>query len=170
MDRSGPDVRRVLVAAVVPDTAQVVLREAISLATALGLDVVAVHVDASRVVTARHLDGTVDSTPVDSDSYEELGPRALDDLRRLVNETAQTDTTVTVLGVPGAPAEEIARLAERLNATLIVVGTRKPGLAHHVAEFFTGSVAVHLAHRQTRPVLVVPTRPGSFVQPAPWDS
>lgn len=159
-----------LIAAVVPDTAPVVLREATSLATALGLDVVAVHIDASRVVVARHPDGTVDSSPVDPDSYDELGPRALDNLRRLVDETAQTGTAVTLLGVPGAPAEEIARLAERLDARLIVVGTRKPGLAHHVAEFFTGSVAAHLAYRQARPVLVVPTRPGSFAQPAPWDS
>lgn len=165
--QGGP--RGVLVAAVVAETAPVVLRAAVGLATDLGVDVVAVHVDASRVVVARHPDGTVDSAPVDPDSYDDPEAPARDQLRRLVASAAGPGAAVTLVETVGNPATEIARLAERLDARMIVVGTREPGLAHHVAEFFTGSVAVHLAHRQSRPLLVVPMSPGSFEVPAPWE-
>jgi len=47
-------------------------------------------------------------------------------------------------------------LAEQVDARLLVVGTRKRGFGESIREFFTGSVAARLAHRQTRPILVVP--------------
>src|SRR5699024_4416580 len=56
----------------------------------------------------------------------------------------------------GDPALAIKQLANRLDAQLIVVGTRKRGLGESIREFFTGSVAARLAHRQHRSVLVVP--------------
>jgi hypothetical protein len=36
-------------------------------------------------------------------------------------------------------------------------------------EFFAGSVAVHLAHRQTRPVVVIPTSPVPQGAALPWE-
>lgn len=164
-----PRSRGVLVAAVVADTAPLVLREATDLAAALGTEVLAVHVDPSRRVVARHPDGTVDSVPIDPDADDQPDTRAADTLRQLVESRADSSATVTLVTTAGDPAEEIARLAEHVHARMIVVGTRKPGLAHHVAEFFTGSVAAQLAHQQPRPVLVIPTTPGSFKDPAPWD-
>ena len=47
-------------------------------------------------------------------------------------------------------------LADQLDARLLVVGTRKRGLGESIREFFTGSVAARLAHRQQRPILVIP--------------
>ena len=44
----------------------------------------------------------------------------------------------------------------QIDARLIVVGTRKRGFGESIREFFTGSVAARLAHRQHRPILVVP--------------
>jgi len=164
-----PRSRGVLVAAVVADTAPLVLREATALAAALGTDVLAVHVDPSRRVVARHPDGTVDSVPIDPDADDQPDTRAADALHRIVDTQAHSTAAVTLVTTAGDPAEEIARLAEHVHARMIVVGTRKPGLAHQVAEFFSGSVAAHLAHQQSRPVLVVPTHPGSFENPAPWD-
>ena len=37
-----------------------------------------------------------------------------------------------------------------------MVGTRRRGFGESVREFLTGSVAARLAHRQSRPILVVP--------------
>jgi nucleotide-binding universal stress UspA family protein len=56
----------------------------------------------------------------------------------------------------GDPALAIKHLAEQAQARLIVVGTRRRGFGESVREFFTGSVAARLAHRQSRPILVVP--------------
>ena len=56
----------------------------------------------------------------------------------------------------GDPAIAIKHLAEDVDAKLLVVGTRKRGIGESIREFFTGSVAARLAHRQHRPVLVVP--------------
>jgi nucleotide-binding universal stress UspA family protein len=39
---------------------------------------------------------------------------------------------------------------------MIIVGSRRGGLRSTMHEFFGGSVAAHLAHRQPRPVVVVP--------------
>jgi nucleotide-binding universal stress UspA family protein len=56
----------------------------------------------------------------------------------------------------GDPALALKHLAETVDARLLVVGTRKRGLGESIREFFTGSVAARLAHRQHRPILVVP--------------
>ena len=60
------------------------------------------------------------------------------------------------LQLAGDPALAIKELAEKIDASLIVVGTRDRGIGESIREFFTGSVAARLAHRQRRPVLVVP--------------
>jgi nucleotide-binding universal stress UspA family protein len=52
---------------------------------------------------------------------------------------------------------------------LIVVGTRHPGVRAGAREFFGGSVAVHLAHRQHRPVLVIPLAPTPHGTKLPWE-
>jgi hypothetical protein len=52
---------------------------------------------------------------------------------------------------------------------MIVVGSREAGLRGSVREFFAGSVALHLSHRQARPVVVVPLAPVSRAQALPWE-
>ena len=49
-----------------------------------------------------------------------------------------------------------ARLAVEVDARVIVVGSRHPGIIHRVEELFSKSVAASLITGQTRPVLVVP--------------
>ena len=51
----------------------------------------------------------------------------------------------------GDIGQALSRLAEVLDAEMIVVGSRRGGLRASVHDFFGGSVAVHLAHRQPRP-------------------
>lgn len=154
--RHSATARRVVLAAVVTTSAPVVLREATAVARAMTLDVVALHVDASRQVIARHPDGSVDSVPLDPDADDEPDPHELGVLRQLVDTVRDEECAVRLIEGAGNPAEEIALLAEHLEARMIVVGTREQGLAHGLAKLLTGSVAVHLAHHQYRPVLVVP--------------
>ncbi|GGC99060.1 hypothetical protein GCM10011512_27470 [Tersicoccus solisilvae] len=59
--------------------------------------------------------------------------------------------------LPGDPADALAAVASAVDAQLIVVGTADRSFRAGVREFVEGSVATHLAHRQSVPVLVVPT-------------
>ena len=56
----------------------------------------------------------------------------------------------------GDPAKALARVADDVDAALIVVGTHQAGFGHAVEEWLSGSVAVQLTRAQTRSVLVVP--------------
>lgn len=69
----------------------------------------------------------------------------------------------------GPPADALASLADTHDAALIVVGTRQATMRGAVGEFFNGSVAVQLTHRQHRPVLVIPADPTPAGHPLPWD-
>ena len=53
------------------------------------------------------------------------------------------------------------------DAELIVVGSRS-GVRASMREYFGGSVAVHLAHRQHRPVVIVPLA-ARAESPLPWE-
>lgn len=56
----------------------------------------------------------------------------------------------------GDPAKALARVADEVDAALIVVGTHQAGFGHAVEEWLSGSVAVQLTRLQRRSVLVVP--------------
>jgi nucleotide-binding universal stress UspA family protein len=97
----------------------------------------------------------VHSSPIDLSIAP--GVAELDEVR------AEAAAVLDSRGVPwtlrqlvGDPALAIKHLAERIDARMIVVGTRNRGIGESIREFFTGSVAARLAHRQHRPILVVP--------------
>jgi len=69
---------------------------------------------------------------------------------------AGSGLTWTARQLVGDPALAIKHLAGEVDAQLIVVGTRSRGIGESIREFFTGSVAARLSHRQSRPILVVP--------------
>ena len=144
-----------VIAGVVPGEPARVVREAARYAKVLGAPLLVVHVDVTRFVTYEDPDGYVHSAPIDMNIG---GGEA--DLTLVKNETAAAlegrDVSWTARQLVGDPAIAIKHLADELDARLIVVGTRKHGIGESIREFFTGSVAVRLAHRQHRPVLVVP--------------
>lgn len=79
--------------------------------------------------------------------------------------TAMIDEVATARGVTwhphaaaGGAAVTLSAVAEDQDALMIVVGTRE-GMRGSLREFFNGSVAVQLAHRQHRPLVVVPIDP-----------
>jgi nucleotide-binding universal stress UspA family protein len=80
------------------------------------------------------------------------------------------DITWSTRQLSGDPARALGQLAESLRATMIVVGTRDGTVRGTLQEFFAGSIAMNLAHRQNRPVVVIPLAPVSFDDAPEWGS
>ena len=63
----------------------------------------------------------------------------------------------------------LARVARESGATLIVIGSRRPGIGGWMNHLIGGSTAGHLAHTQPLPVTIVPLSPEQTTpqEPAP---
>ena len=139
----------------IPDQSSRVLKEGARYAKLLGVHLLVVHVDVTRFVTYEDPDGYVHSAPIDIDIAS--GEGALESVK--ASAAALLDGSGidwSVRQLVGDPAMAMKHLAEQVDARLLVVGTRRHGLGESIREFFTGSVAARLAHRQHRPILVVP--------------
>ena len=147
--------RGAVLAGVVPGLSPRVLKEAARYAKLLSAPLVVVHVDVTRFVTYEDPDGYVHSAPIDISVTA-----GENDLALVKAEAAKLldgyGVSWSVRQLVGDPALAMKHLAEQVDARLLVVGTRKRGLGESIREFFTGSVAARLAHRQHRPILVVP--------------
>lgn len=154
----------------VPGAPARVMIEAVEQAKLRGVHLLVTHVDVTRFVTYEDPDGYVHSAPLDLDGA--AGQRD--------GERVQAEAAVQLehAGVPwkfqqlvGDPALAMKQLADAVDACVIVVGTRDRGIGESIREFFTGSVAARLAHRQRHPILVVPrtrtdTTPSAGEEPA----
>jgi len=164
-DENPVPLRAVIVGAI-PDQPERVLKEAARYAHLFQAPLIVAHVDVTRFVTYEDPDGYVHTAPIDIDiAIGEVQLRAVRDAAASALEGTGVEWTVTQL--VGDPALAIKHLAEKSQARLIVVGTRRRGFGESVREFFTGSVAARLAHRQSRPILVVPLE-DPIPDAAPW--
>ena len=129
--------------------------EAARYAALFGTELIVAHVDVTRFVTYEDPDGFAHSAPIDltraaaSHELERVQAAAEEHL-------SATGVSWSIRTLVGDPAMALKGLADDLDAAVIVVGTRRRGFGETMREFFTGSVAARLAHRQHRPVLVVP--------------
>lgn len=160
---------RAVIAAVVPGQSPRVVQEAGRFAALSKVPLLVVHVDTTRFVSFEDPDGFVHAAAVDV-----AGAASRAALAEVEGEASTAlsgaDVTWSVRQLIGDPALAIIDLAEKVDASLLVVGTRKRGLGESIREFLTGSVAARLTHRQHRPVLVVPL--GETVPPGEeliWD-
>ncbi|MFF0911941.1 universal stress protein [Microbacterium enclense] len=146
---------RAVIAAVVPGQSPRVVQEAARYAALSGVPLLVVHVDTTRFVSFEDPDGYVHSATVDVAGA--AARAALADVEAAsARALSGSDAAWSVRQLIGDPALAIIDLAEKVDASLLVVGTRKRGLGESIREFLTGSVAARLTHRQHRPVLVVP--------------
>jgi len=144
-----------VIVAAVPGQSARVLREGAHFARLMQAPLVIVHVDMTRFVTYEDPDGYVHSAPIDIDVAP--GAAELEAVRQAAHDALDAKGVAWELRqLVGDPAIALKNLAERLDAKLLVVGTRDRGIGESIREFFTGSVAARLAHRQHRPILVVP--------------
>lgn len=160
----------VIVVAVEPGQPDTVLVHAATLARDLGAELVCAHVDMSRYPVEERADGSVSSAPFDPD-LPEFGEGQFDRMleEHIRDVLADSPVHYSLRELAGDPARALGHLADVVHARLIVVGTHRPGLRRGVRDFFNGSVAVHLAHRQHRPVLVVPLSPVTDDGDLPWE-
>ena len=146
-----------------------VLEQAAFFAGQLNAELVCAHVDSSRYVSEEKPDGTIVSRPIDPDLIdlreEVVDPNLKAEIAHALEGRA---AGWMVRALAGDPAEALAHLANELDALLIVVGTRKAGIRRGLHEFFDGSVGARLAHRQHRPVLIIPLSPVAFDSELPW--
>lgn len=150
-----PAVRGAVIVGVVPEQSARVVKEAARYARLLGAPLLIVHVDTTRFVTYEDPDGFVHSAPIDIN----VAPGEAELTQVRTEASAVLDghgVDWSVKQLVGDPALAIKHLADDIDAKLLVIGTRKRGLGDSIREFFTGSVAARLAHRQRRPILVVP--------------
>ncbi len=155
-DRSEAGAARgAVIVGAIPGQSPRVLIEAARYAELLQVHLLVVHVDVTRFVTYEDPDGYVHSAPIDIDMSS--GEGALADVTNAASDVLEGRAlTWSVRQLVGDPALAMKHLAEQVDARLLVIGTRRRGIGESIREFFTGSVAARLAHRQHRPILVVP--------------
>lgn len=129
-------------------------RRAASLVQSLGgslIELVCVWVDETAVSDSRGFTVSVDpDIAVSSDAY---GADVLAGLNRAM---ADVGLPWSALRGAGDPAAELGRVADQVEAAMIVVGARRSGLRGWTTNIVGGTVAGRLIHNQPRPVVVLP--------------
>jgi len=148
-----------LVVGVVPGQPALVVLTAARWAAVTGAHLHVAYADTARYVVEEHADGTVRHAALDPDTADDAWQRVERELREQVGTalaTAGSSVAWTLHYLAGRPDRALTHLARAVDAAAIVVGTRAPGTGARVRSLLEGSVAVHLAHHQHRPVLTVP--------------
>jgi nucleotide-binding universal stress UspA family protein len=161
--------RRILVG-VTYGQPDVVLRHAAHFARTFDAALVCAHVDPGRYVVEELPDGSVASLPLDPD-LPELKDTDFDQglVAQIRAAVADESIELSFRELAGDVAYALTRLADILDVAMIIVGSRRGGVRAGVKQFLTGSVAAHLAHRQARPVVVIPVAPVAEGKPLPWE-
>ncbi|BDZ64261.1 universal stress protein [Agromyces mangrovi Wang et al. 2018] len=161
---------RAIVAGIVPGQPSAVVRYAARLAATFGVPLECAYVDVSSYAISTNIDGSILAVPIDPDGATDAAEEtavAIEQYLRRELAGAGIDWRVHLLA--GNASRELERLADEVDAELIVVGTRERGVLAGLAEFLSGSIAAQLSHRQCRPVVVVPLQPATNGEALPWD-
>jgi nucleotide-binding universal stress UspA family protein len=146
-----------LVLGVLPGQHPHVLKTALDLALSLAAPLVCAYVDEASYL--------VEWDPAKETHRMSLHPGKADaDVAAVRNELrSQINDAIDVGGVDwtlrllaGDPARAIGRLADDIQASMIILGCPGSGLGHRISEALSGSVATWLIRHQNRPVLLVP--------------
>jgi nucleotide-binding universal stress UspA family protein len=161
--------RRILVG-VTYGQSDAVLRHAARFARTFDAALVCAHVDPGRYVVEELPDGSVASLPLDPD-LPELKDTDFDQglVAQVRAAVADDSIDLSFRELAGDVAYALTRLADILDVEMIIVGSRRGGVRAGFKQFLTGSVAAHLAHRQPRPVVVIPVAPVAEGKPLPWE-
>ncbi len=160
-----------IVVGVVPTMSDTLLYTAAEFAKRFNAELLCASVDASRYAIDAMADGTIVAVSINPDIVDDV-PEVFDPVLQaeIAATLDPTGVTWSTRALAGGPYQELSRLAEDTDAAMIIVGTREPGFLGGFREFLNGSVAAQLAHRQHRPVVVVPLRPVDNDGALPWHS
>ncbi|MFC0645517.1 universal stress protein [Cellulomonas phragmiteti] len=167
LDRMVDPAGQPLVVGVVPRQDPLVMRTAAAWGRAVGArQLHLAYVDPTRYVVQERPDGSVAHMSMDSDGLDDAWQRTRDELRAQAAEhLADQGVEWRVHYLAGRPDRALTHLARAVNASAIVVGSRSGRLR----ELLEGSIALHLAYHQHRPVLTVPLSVVDWKDPrAPW--
>ncbi|MFL6047419.1 MAG: universal stress protein [Propionibacteriaceae bacterium] len=154
---TGDEATNYIVVGVTPKQPLIVLRQAVGFAREFNARLVCANVEAGNYVVAEHPNGSVESRPIDPDQPDWNTAIFDGSLAARIRAIADKEgVRVEFRELAGDIAHALGRLAEVLNAEMIIVGSRRGGLRSTMHEVFGGSVAAHLAHRQPRPVVIIP--------------
>ncbi|ALE05446.1 hypothetical protein AL755_08095 [Arthrobacter sp. ERGS1:01] len=146
-----------------------VVAQAAHFAARFGSELVCAFVNQGRVAVSEGPDGSVASASLDpdftDDGEDQFDPRLAAGLEQVLDGMGVSWRTLVLAGEVSAA---LGRLADRLDASMIVVGTHERSVGGNLQEFFNRSVATHLAHRQNRPIVVIPARAPGLGSPMPW--
>lgn len=157
-----PDPQRpTIVVGVMPGQAAAVVRAAASIAAAMSASMVCVWSDAGRSLVARQVDGALVTTPLDPDRLDAGDDVPADEAlhEELAAELADHDGPWLLVYTVGEVARSLVEASREHSASMIVVGTHRPGLAGWMNHAIGGSVAGHLSHTQHLPVTIIPQDP-----------
>jgi nucleotide-binding universal stress UspA family protein len=146
----GPLFRRILCAADLTQASEQTLDVALSLATENDAQITLLHV--METLPGNTGAGLYFELPEMEPMRHELVAQARAGLRQAVPESARSFCEVTERVETGAPWREILRVAEQIDADLIVVGAHVRGA---MGRMLFGSTASHVVRRACCPVLVV---------------
>jgi nucleotide-binding universal stress UspA family protein len=156
-DRTGS--ARTVVVGILPEQPLWVVQVAADYAKAFDAELVCVAADPARYAYQELPDGTLLTSPVDP-GLAVPGPIVPEErLQEIGDLLAPRGVRWSMRELVGIASEALMEVAEQEDALMIVVGARSGGLRGALRSVFAGSVALRLAHRQYRPVVVVPTAP-----------
>jgi nucleotide-binding universal stress UspA family protein len=151
--------QRTVVVGILPEQPLWVVQVAGEYAKAFDAELVCVAADATRYAYQELPDGTLLTAPVDPD-VGAVEPMFSDERLAEIGEVlAPLGVAWSMRELVGIAADALMEVADDVNALMIVVGARPGGFAGALRRAISGSVALRLAHRQYRPVVVVPTHP-----------
>lgn len=155
----------VVVLGVTPRTPVEVIRTAVTFARPLAAEIVCGSVDESDYAMEATTDPVIlNRQPINSDLNHPAAPFDAALHATLSREFDEAGVRWKARALAGEAAHRLHLLAEELDAMAIIVGApASHGESLH--ERFVGSVATRLAHRQHRPVIVVPL-PGTLTYPS----
>lgn len=157
--RKGPLFRRILCAADLTQASPQTLDVALSLATENDAQITLLHVietlppgHAALGPSGRIVSGSIFMSPETSPLRNELVAQAREELRKAVPGPVRIFCEVTERVETGAPWREILRVAEEMEADLIVMGAHATGA---VGRMLFGSTASHVVRQAQCPVFVI---------------
>lgn len=158
-ERADAEVLGAVVAGLVPGQDPRVAQEAARMADRFGVPLVIATVDAGTYVSYDDPAGMMGGAAIDL-AITAAAADAAQVERESIAALVDTGVDWSMRRLAGEPSQALTELADAVQASLIVVGTRKPGFGETLREFLNGSVAARLSHRQQRSVLVVPSSDG----------
>ncbi len=159
-----------VIVGVAPGQPDAVVQQAAGFASHFAAELVCAWVDPGRYMVSEHPDGSMSTLSFDPDNTDLADEGFHPGLRvRLETLLEGRGLAWSTRALAGDPALALGHLAETLGASMIIVGTRESSVRGGLQAFFTGSIAVRLAHRQHRPVVMIPLAPVPFDERLPWE-